>query len=83
MSGDNLKPGEWEFVNDYTAIYIHVPHKECEFGLVRIPIHLGEQTEDPNMWGWNGDKEKPTLTPSINVIGIWHGYLREGKLVEA
>lgn len=31
-------------------------------------------------WEWNGDKELPTILPSIHVIGRWHGYLRNGKL---
>jgi hypothetical protein len=31
-------------------------------------------------WGWNGDMEKPTATPSI-AIGPgqhWHGFLTDG-----
>ena len=27
---------------------------------------------------WNGATEKPTLHPSINMLGHWHGWLREG-----
>src|ERR1700755_2440358 len=34
-------------------------------------------------WEWDGNKEAPTLSPSINVIGRWHGYLRNGKLETA
>lgn len=37
----------------------------------------------PPVWQWDGNRESPTLTPSINVIGRWHGWLREGKLVTA
>lgn len=35
-------------------------------------------------WGWNGSKNKPTLTPSIRISGKtpseehWHGYLTDG-----
>lgn len=31
-------------------------------------------------WDWNGDREKPTLTPSIlRTAGCrWHGYLTDG-----
>lgn len=30
-------------------------------------------------WEWNGDLDKPTLTPSININrGHWHGYLTDG-----
>ncbi len=30
-------------------------------------------------WEWNGDLDKPTLTPSIAINrGHWHGYLTAG-----
>jgi len=31
-------------------------------------------------WTWNGDKEKPTCTPSVRFIGgcKWHGFLTNG-----
>jgi hypothetical protein len=78
-----LKPGEWEFANDYTAIWIHVPAVDDNlFGLVRIPISPTGSSVPP-VWQWDGNKEAPTLSPSINVVNIWHGWLRAGKLVDA
>jgi hypothetical protein len=77
-----LKPGEWQFANDYTAIWVRVPHTENHVGLVRLPIVLGDPGTE-KAWGWDGNKEAPTLTPSINVIGIWHGWLQAGKLITA
>lgn len=42
-------------------------------------------TKDPNgagdVWQWNGDAEKPTFTPSINIVGRCHYFIRDG-LVE-
>lgn len=31
-------------------------------------------------WKWNGNRENPTLTPSINCVGCcqWHGWLSQG-----
>lgn len=31
-------------------------------------------------WQWNGDLDKPTLTPSIQLIDgcDWHGFLKDG-----
>ncbi len=31
-------------------------------------------------WGWNGDYDKPTTTPSIAIgpAGYWHGHLTDG-----
>ncbi len=47
--------------------------------LVAIPV----TGDSHHAWQWDGNREAPTLTPSINVIGRWHGWLREGKLVSA
>ena len=36
-------------------------------------------------WSWDGNFESPTLNPSIwdKAPNGWHGWLREGKLVDA
>lgn len=37
-------------------------------------------SSDPESWAWDGDREKPTLSPSINCVGCcgWHAYLTKG-----
>ncbi|MDY6979357.1 MAG: DUF6527 family protein [Pseudomonadota bacterium] len=30
-------------------------------------------------WQWDGNREKPTLSPSLHLPGHWHGYLRGGE----
>lgn len=36
-------------------------------------------------WSWNGDRDKPTVTPSVyfapGEVGEWHGYLTDGRWV--
>lgn len=43
-----------------------------------IPIekrnHLGA------VWGWDGDVEKPTVSPSVNIVGVCHYFLSEGVI---
>lgn len=34
-------------------------------------------------WSWDRNKSKPTLKPSLHAIGIWHGHVKAGMLVEA
>lgn len=42
-------------------------------------------------WQWDGNRERPTLTPSIQIIRHgsndngcrWHGWLRNGEWVNA
>lgn len=29
-------------------------------------------------WEWNGSVDKPTLRPSVNHVGHWHGWLTDG-----
>lgn len=30
-------------------------------------------------WDFDGNLEAPTLNPSINHVGCWHGWLRNGE----
>lgn len=39
-----------------------------------------ENNHARHSWQLSGTKEKPTLTPSLNWIEHWHGYLRDGRL---
>jgi hypothetical protein len=34
-------------------------------------------------WSWDGNETSPTLTPSLHAVGHWHGWVRQGELVEA
>lgn len=44
---------------------------------VRLPVNHS------NGWNWNGNLEKPTLTPSILQVNCkWHGFLTDGVFVE-
>lgn len=47
-----------------------------------LPVKQGPN-ESGRHWGWDGNEEQPTLTPSIHALGHWHGWIREGKLIEA
>lgn len=43
---------------------------------IRLPGGTGEG------WEWNGSTELPTLSPSLNHVGCWHGHLVAGVLTE-
>ena len=34
-------------------------------------------------WSWDGNEMEPTLSPSLHAVGLWHGWVRGGMLVEA
>lgn len=32
-------------------------------------------------WTFNGDRDKPTFSPSVDHKGCWHGYIENGRCV--
>ena len=84
--------GDWCFVDTPSGIEFFfryprkewlgdLPENESRGDVVRIPVSIGEHTI--GRWGWNGSYECPTITPSVNVIGIWHGFFQNGKVITA
>jgi Family of unknown function (DUF6527) len=68
--------GEFCFSRDRDYIYLILPGSKRPDAL-----HIQKGPPGgPRVWGWDGNEEKPTLTPSIHSPGEWHGYLRAGKL---
>lgn len=45
-------------------------------------LPIDKSVKRPQAWKWDGNIERPTLTPSINHINHWHGYLTNGEFVE-
>lgn len=79
----NGKKGDWCFLNDDTYIAIRFGDDPFLESTV-LPI---KPVADKAFWNWDGNKNAPTLSPSILVWGngrnnpaTWHGYLRNGKL---
>lgn len=46
----------------------------CE---ILIPI-APQRLSNGHTWTLSGAEEAPTLSPSVNAVGIWHGWLRDG-----
>lgn len=82
--------GDWCFLQDDTYLVIRLPEGTDDFpnlAVLRIkPYADGEQPGGAGaVWTWDGNREAPTLTPSIlhHSTPEWHGYLTAGKLVPA
>lgn len=54
----------------------------CITPIVWFPID-GVATNGSGGWTVTGEPPLITVEPSINVIGIWHGWLRNGVLTGA
>ena len=81
----NGKKGDWCFLNKDELIAIRYGEDAFQ-GTTIIPISENVMAGEPH-WQWNGNKECPTLTPSILVHAVpnwdngWHGFLTDGKLI--
>lgn len=73
--------GDWYFHHDES--YITIRWGVDVMDVVTIPI------QGPNAWQWDGNRESPTISPSIAIRGgegmpdLWHGFLQGGKLIDA
>lgn len=72
-------PGAFWF-NEHGSILTYVCPCGCnEQG--RLPLYpLGTEKPAATAWSWDGDREKPTLSPSIRRLDRcqYHGHLEEG-----
>jgi hypothetical protein len=69
LGGDHSKPTHY--------LYICLPG---ETNLTAIEVQQGNNQHGPRTWAWDGNEDKPTLSPSILFPGTWHGYLKSGRL---
>lgn len=44
--------------------------------------HTKQTTADGKPWDVTGEPPRITVSPSINVIGIWHGWIKDGVIVD-
>ena len=50
----------------------------------RCMISLRPQKNDTGAsWDWDGNRERPTITPSVNCKDCWHGWIRNGEFLNA
>lgn len=52
---------------------------ECQ-----IALRPGQKNGVGASWEWDGNREAPTISPSINCEGVrhcgWHGWIRNGVM---
>jgi len=47
-----------------------------------IPI-APNRNPNGSSWQWDGDRDKPTISPSIDCKGCWHGHIKNGVMRDA
>ena len=85
---DDLEVGDWCFINGETHIGIRLGEGEVDCCILPIQNSSKPREIIGTHWDWNGNKDTPTITPSIlhwgdgkDKIATWHGYLTDGKLI--
>lgn len=80
--------GDWCFEGD--VVYIRMPdgdgeNASSERGSITPwpldPNHTMKFVDPGNYWEWDGNLDAPTLFPSLHWVGVWHGHMRQGKLI--
>ena len=77
--------GKWGVPN---AMWVLVPGPNPAGALpIRIRVKQGGTSggkdENGAWWSWNGNMQRPTLRPSINYAGVWHGFISDGVMESA
>jgi hypothetical protein len=76
---DDALPGSFHIKEEATHFHCICP---CGCGgHMNLPIYReGTPKPAPNAWKWDGDRESPTLDPSIRDLSgcRYHGHLRAG-----
>ena len=69
-----------------TAIFTYkLPGSDTAYNahVTTDPIKQDKVGTSGTYWWWNGNRDKPTLKPSIGVPAIgsynWHGFLTDGR----
>ena len=76
------KEGDFFWYQHESGQLYFCAHYPGESHFRSISVVRGEQ--QGKSWGWDGDEEKPNLTPSIhamdsNQVTVWHGFVVAGN----
>ena len=76
------EPGRffWRVYKGQRWLKVMVPTDKVEAGCIYISLPVSP-TEAAGSWSWNGDEDRPTLTPSVDAVGYWHGLITDGHMV--
>ena len=88
--------GELRFPEDVTSVVILMPvswgqvkseqYDELDADVRDHAVSISWDTnhrlnfDKKHSWALSGTHDKPTLSPSLNWVGVWHGFLRDGRL---
>lgn len=84
IEGDRPELGQfaWSYREGKRVLHLVIPCPGRTNG-IWSEWTIGHRNGCGAQWSWDGNEDLPTLSPSLHAVGVWHGYVRKGKLVEA
>lgn len=71
----------WDKTAQGRVLVLAIPHNN-KLGWVMSRWTIGHKNECDAQWSWDGNVYAPTLKPSLHAVGVWHGWVKQGMLVE-
>lgn len=91
--GPDAKPGDFAFVSTEATngtVYVCMWHILPDGSVGALPLEPIPECARPtwthgeppkcHTWNWDGNREKPTLKPSVHRRGYWHGWFKRGRM---
>ena len=65
--------------------WMHFPCQRKPDNLCQVALRPSQVNAVGASWQWDGNREAPTITPSVNCEKIcgWHGFIEAGKFRDA
>lgn len=73
-----LEPGEFCYCRDDDGRVASLSFWPCDSDSPLTAMMWPSQNKHDASFVWSGTMEAPTLTPSVNALGRWHGWLKNG-----
>lgn len=89
-SWDLVLPGDFWFGDEVATVgeteyrYRVMWAKYPDGCMACLPLDMPDEVKNAGSrrasWKFDGNLERPTLTPSVHHIGHWHGWVRAGRM---
>ena len=77
----------WSKEDEHDVLFVLLPTEKEHLPFEPLRVYMNHAEDNwakpGDVPGWNGDREKPTLKPSIQIPQKgWHGYITHGELTK-
>lgn len=76
----------WHHSEKGRVLILAIPYHNGKRGNKRYILSewtIDHKNDSDAQWSWDGNEDKPSLKPSLHAVGIWHGWIKKGEMIEA